>query len=100
VIRKGLYPFREDTDGDRMELRFLRDADAREVDLVVLENRQPLFAVEVKTGERGVSSAIRYFKQRTGIQRWYQVHLGVKDAAVDGVRILPLATLCQEIRIP
>jgi predicted AAA+ superfamily ATPase len=95
-----LCHFREDTDGHRMELRFLRDTDAREVDFVVLENRKPLFAVEVKTGERAISPAIRYFKQRTGIRRWYQVHLGVKDAVVDGVRILPLATLCREIGIP
>ena len=47
-----LCHFREDTEGHRMELRFLRDTDAREVDFVVLENRKPLFAVEVKTGER------------------------------------------------
>jgi hypothetical protein len=95
-----LCHFREDTEGHRMELRFLRDTDAREVDFVVLENRKPLFAVEVKTGERAVSPAIRYFKQRTRIPRWYQVHLGDKDVVVDGVRILPLATLCREVRIP
>lgn len=95
-----LCHFREDTEGHRMELRFLRDTDAREVDFVVLENRKPLFAVEVKTGERAVSPAIRYFKQRTRIPRWYQVHLGLKDVVVDGVRILPLATLCREVGIP
>jgi hypothetical protein len=83
-----------------MELRFLRDTDAREVDFVVLENRRPLFAVEVKTGERAVGPAVRYFKPRTGIPHWYQVHLGEKDAVVDGVRILPFATLCREIGIP
>jgi hypothetical protein len=95
-----LCHFREDTEGHRMELRFLRDTDAREVEFVVLENRKPLFAVEVKTGERAVGPAVRYFKQRTGIPRWYQVHLGAKDASVDGVRILPFATLCREIGIP
>ena len=95
-----LCHFREDTEGHRMELRFLRDTDSREVDFVVLENRKPLFAVEVKTGERAVSPAIRYFKQRTRIPRWYQVHLGLKDVVVDGVRILPLATLCREVGIP
>jgi len=95
-----LCHFREDTEGHRMELRFLRDTDAREVDFVVLENRRPLFAVEVKTGERAVGPAVRYFKQRTGIPHWYQVHLGAKDASVDGVRILPFATLCREIGIP
>ena len=95
-----LCHFREDTEGHRMELRFLRDTDAREVDFVVLKNRKPLFAVEVKTGEGSVSPAVRYFKQRTSIPRWYQVHLGSKDVVVDGVRILPLATLCREVAIP
>ena len=95
-----LCHFREDTEGHRMELRFLRDTDAREVDFVVLENRKPLFAVEVRTGEGSVSPAVRYFKQRTSIPRWYQVHLGKKDVVVDGVRILPLATLCREVAIP
>ena len=95
-----LCHFREDTEGHRMELCFLRDTDAREVDFVVLENRKPLFAVEVKTGERAVSPSVRYFKQRTRIPRWYQVHLGDKDVVVDGVRILPLATLCLKVGIP
>jgi len=95
-----LCHFREDTEGHRMELRFLRDTDAREVDFVVLQDRKPLFAVEVKTAERSVSPAVRYFKQRTGIPRWYQVHLGGKDILTEGVRVLPLATLCREIGIP
>jgi hypothetical protein len=95
-----LCHFREDTEGHRMELRFLRDTDAREVDFVVIENRKPLFAVEVKTGERAVSPTVRYFKQRTGIPRWYQVHLGKRDVVVDGVRILPLATFCREVGVP
>jgi len=95
-----LCHFLEDTEGRRMELRFLRDTDGREVDFVVLRERKPLFAVEAKTGERGVSPAIRYFKERTPIPRWFQVHTGEKDALVDGVRILPLGKLCAELRIP
>lgn len=92
--------YREDTEGHRMDLRYLRDTDAREVDFVVLENRKPLFAVEVKSGDREVGRAVRYFKQRTSIPRWYQVHLGTRDVLVDGVRVLPLAALCREIGIP
>ncbi len=90
----------EDTEGHRMELRFLRDTDGREVDFVVLRGGKPAFAIEAKTGEAGPSAAVRYFKQRTGIPRWYQVHLGKKDVVVDGVRVLPLAALCREIGIP
>lgn len=90
----------EDQEGHRMELRFLRDTDGREVDFVVLRDKKPWFAVEVKTGEQGVSKAIRYFAERTTIPRWFQVHRGTKDVLADGVRVLPFAALCQELSVP
>jgi len=95
-----LCHFLEDTEGYRMELRFLRDTDGREVNFVVLRNRKPLLAVEAKTGERDVSRAVRYFKERAAVPKWYQVHLGTKDAVVDGVRLLPFARLCDELEAP
>jgi len=95
-----LCHFVEDTQGHRMELRFLRDTDGREVDFVVLRDRRPLLAVEAKTGERGVSPAVRYFRERTGIPAWYQVHRGTKDVVTGGVRILPFSALCAELGIP
>lgn len=92
--------FAEDTEGWRMELRFLRDTDGREVDFVVLRNRKPLFAVEAKSGDGAVSPAIRYFRQRTSIPRWYQTHQGTKDVMIDGVRLLPFGALCNELELP
>jgi len=53
-----LCHFREDTEGFKMELRFLRDTDKREVDFVVLEDGKPLFAVERKTGAKSISPSI------------------------------------------
>jgi predicted AAA+ superfamily ATPase len=95
-----LCHFREDTEGERLELRYLRDTDRREVDFIVLAGKKPLFAVEVKTGERELSRSIRYFKERMAVPRWYQVHLGQKDVIIDGVRVLPFAALCAEVGIP
>jgi uncharacterized protein len=37
--------FLEDSEGEKMELRFLRDTDKRELDFVVLKNNKSLFAV-------------------------------------------------------
>jgi uncharacterized protein len=89
--------FIEDTQGDAMELRFLRDTDKREVDFVVLKNKKPIFAVECKSGERSLSPHIKYFKERTSIPKFYQVHLGTKDYAPEsGVRVLPFIKFCQE----
>ena len=92
--------FLEDTEGFRMELRFLRDTDKREVDFIVLRDGNPEFAVECKAGEKGINPAIYYFKERTTIPKYFQVHQGTKDYMKDGIRVLPIEKFCQEINIP
>jgi len=88
--------FVEDTEGDKMELRFLRDKDKREVDFVVIKNNQPEFAVECKTGEKGVSPYIHYFLERTKIPMFYQVHLGEKHfEPKKGIRVIPFGRFCE-----
>ncbi len=94
--------FIEDTQGDRMELRFLRDKDKREIDFIVMRNNKAEFAVECKTGERQICKHIEYFSQRTDIPRFYQTHLGIKDTenARYKTRTLPFTKLCQELGLP
>lgn len=65
--------FLEDTEGNRIELRFLRDKEKREVDFLVVVDRKPWFAVEVKAGKGNVSSRLPYFGDRLGIPFLYQV---------------------------
>ncbi|MBT4762781.1 MAG: ATP-binding protein [Bdellovibrionaceae bacterium] len=90
--------FIEDTEGENMELRFLRDTDKREIDFVVLKNKKPIFAVECKTGEKSVSKNIYYFKQRTRIPMFYQVHKQKKDYSPEnGIRVLPFIKFCKEV---
>ncbi|MDD5600005.1 MAG: AAA family ATPase [Victivallaceae bacterium] len=85
----------EDRDGDRMELRFVRDSQGRELDFVVVRNGKPDFAVECKTGERLLSRNISYFSHRADIPKYYQVHLGSKDYEIaDGkARVLPFTAM-------
>lgn len=92
----------EDTEGYDMELRFLRDTDKREIDFVVLKEGKPEFAVECKTGERSPSPAAHYFRQRTSIPRFYQVHRSQRDYGHEqtGVRVLPFTTFCRELKLP
>jgi uncharacterized protein len=92
----------EDTEGYAMELRYLRDTDKREIDFVVLRDGSPEFAVECKSGERAASSACRYFRERTDIPRFYQVHLGERDFghAESGTRVLPFRAFCKELALP
>lgn len=90
--------YREDTEGVKMELRFLRSIDSREVDFVVLEKKKPLFAVECKTGEKKVSPHLRYFQERTNIPKFYQVHRGKKEYAVsDAIHVLTFESFCKEV---
>ena len=94
--------FLQDTEGYRMELRFLRDVEKREVDFVVLKNGKPDFAIEVKTGEKPATAALHYFRERTNIPRFYQVHMGKLDtgSATHGVRIIPFHKLVEELSLP
>lgn len=87
--------FFEDIEGEKMELCFLRDTDKREINFVVLKKKKPLFAVECKTGEKNLSPHINYFKARTNIPKFYQVHLGSKHIELDKkTTILPFWEFC------
>ena len=91
----------EDTEGDKVELRFLRDSAKREIDFVILKNNKPLFAVECKSGEENVSQNVSYFSKRTDIPYFYQVHLGSRDyeLAEARVRVMPFITFCQQLKV-
>jgi predicted AAA+ superfamily ATPase len=95
-----LCHFIEDSEGIPCELRYLMDTDKHEVDFVVIKNKKPWFAVECKTGEKWVSKGIHYFKERTSIPQFYQVHLAKLDYVQNGVRVLPFTTFCKELGMP
>lgn len=86
----------EDTEGYRMELRYIRDTTGREVDFVVLRDGKPLFAVECKLDGRPLAPSLFYVAARTAVPRLFQVHAGREDYEKDGIRALPLDTLCRE----
>jgi uncharacterized protein len=90
--------FQQDWEGYDMELRYLRDTDSREVDFVVLKQKKPLFAVECKLNDADLSPHIKYFKQRTEIPKFFQVHMGKQDYIHrdTGCRVLPFHKFCIE----
>ncbi|MCY4513018.1 MAG: hypothetical protein OXB86_04955, partial [Bdellovibrionales bacterium] len=88
--------YHQDVNGERMELRYLRDTDKREVDFVVLKNRKPLFAVECKTQNKLFSKNIHYFKERTSIPVFYQVCLSGSDRQIgDGLIMTSISAFCK-----
>lgn len=91
--------FIEDTTGHKMELRYVRDFDLREVDFIVIKDRKPIFAVECKTGDRSPSSSLKYFQNRLKIEKLYQVHLGQKEYVDQNIHVLPFERLCEEAEL-
>jgi predicted AAA+ superfamily ATPase len=57
----------EDAKGEEMALQFIRNAQGKEIDFVVLKNQKPWFAVECKTDDRQLSKQISYYAERTNI---------------------------------
>jgi uncharacterized protein len=92
----------EDREGHRMELRYVRDVDGKEIDFLVLRARKPLFAVECKTGAGRMAKHALYFKARYRIPKLYQVHTGEADFGdeTDACRVLPLQRLCELEQLP
>lgn len=92
----------KDTQGHRMELRYLRDTDAREVDFVVMRDGRPEFAVECKCSGRDASPACGYFRTRTNIPEFYQLHLGDAEHgnAETTTRVMPFRAFCKEKQLP
>lgn len=90
--------FHVDYNGDKMELRYLRDVDGKELDFIVIKNKEPLFAVECKTGEKQIQKSAVFFQNKFKIPRVYQVHLGSRDFgnAAKGGRIIPFHKFCLE----
>lgn len=85
-----------------MELRYIRDAQKREVDFVVLQNRRAIFAVECKLGERTPAPSLSYFSRVLSIPQFFQVHLSAsgRDLSSDVVRVLPFNRLVSELGLP
>jgi uncharacterized protein len=87
--------FKEDTEGYKMELRYIRDVDLREIDFVVLQDKKPLFAVECKTGDKKISPHLNYFSKRTIIPEFYQVHLGTAKFSSGNIHVIPFCEFCK-----
>lgn len=69
-----------DVEGQKAELRYLRDIDKHEVDFIVTINNKPWFIVEVKLTDQDVSKNLLYFQERIKAPLAFQV---VKSTGVD-----------------
>jgi uncharacterized protein len=93
--------FVEDTEGHKMELQYIRDSNSREVDFVVIKNKKPEFAVEAKFSDSlNVSPHLSYFKDRTDVPKFYQVHKESEFRHIDdNLKVMPFVDFCREVGI-
>lgn len=68
----------------RFELRYLRDKLQREVDFLVIRNREPWFLVEVKTSDTRLSPSLAHFQEQTRAPHAFQVVMDLPYEPVDG----------------
>ena len=89
----------QDTQGRDVELRYFRDTDGREVDLVIVDHRQPVLCVECKWSDTPVDKGLRYFKVRfPDCDAWQISATGMKDYInADGIRVAPALTLLRTL---
>jgi len=89
----------QDARGRDVELRYFRDTDRREVDLVVVERRRPILLVECKWGDSEVDRGLRYLKERfPKAEAWQVSATGRKDYQTpEGIRVCPAPELLSKL---
>lgn len=91
--------YQQDTQGRDLELRYFRDTDGREVDLVVVERDRPLMMVECKWSDARIDQSLRYLKGKyPQAEAWQVSATGQKDYLTpEGIRVCPALVLLGDL---
>ena len=65
--------------GKKAELRFFRTSRGHEVDFIILVNKKPYIAIEVKQSDTDLDSNLSYLLERVKIPYAFQLHFGEAD---------------------
>jgi hypothetical protein len=75
---KKLAEFREDSEGYRVDLKYIRDKEGREVDFAWIEDGKLQELVEVKFSDEALHKALVYYAQRLNPKRATQIVFNIK----------------------
>ena len=91
--------FYEDTEGRKLQLRFFRDIEGREVDFVVTERDRAIMAIECKYSDDEISKPLKFFKGKFPTVACWQLSLDGKKNYVskDGIRVAPAIELLKDL---
>ena len=92
--------WQQDVEGRDAELRYFRDTDGREVDFVVLINREPVSFIECKPSDGSIGGGMRYLKQRfPQVDAWQVTARTTRDYLTrEGVRVAPVLRLLEALK--
>lgn len=80
--------------GEKLELRFFRNAQGHEVDFILLKGRLPWIAIEVKSSEQELDRGLKYFLEHVRCPYAFQLHLKSKRSwkmeSINGAKILAI----------
>jgi len=83
--------FLHDTQGYNAELFFWRDPEGREVDLIVVVDKKPWLAIEVKSNSQEVSKNLKYLTAKNNIPFSFQLVLDDVDFKSGDIRVMNIA---------
>ena len=91
--------FRQDYEGENLELAYFRDTDKREIDFVITKDGIPIRAIECKTSAGEVSPHLVYFKRKFPEVDCVQVHWNNSREyeSKDGIGCLNWKTVLSEL---
>jgi len=88
--------YQQDVNGEKYDLRYIRDTDKREIDFVVLKNNIIQFAVECKFKNKSASTSLFYFQKKLKIDMVYQVDFNGPEKQVnDSIKLINIIDLCK-----
>jgi len=70
-----LVDWTRDVEGVKLELRYFRLRSGPEVDFILLRDKKPWLAIEVKKQEQSLAPSLAYFLERVSVPYAFQVHL-------------------------
>lgn len=91
--------FKQDTEGEDLDLRYFRDIDGREIDFIVTRKNKPFLAVECKWSDSDITKSLKYFKTRfPECEAWQISATGKKDyISNEKIRVAPAVKFLKEL---
>ena len=90
--------FKQDYEGENVELCYFRDTDKREVDFIITDNKKPVQAIECRLKSKNISPHLKYFKAKFPNTECIQVHLENKREyeSKEGIKSLTWKTFLKD----